>query len=284
MKLQELCKACLKNQIQRYLDECKLELKHKEEILSRVDSHINSFLPNHYLTPPEAAIGVYDILKTSLKVSDPYKEIKYKSMELARKISQNIVVNNLDEALKACVIGNVIDYGSQDGVLIMDAIHSTFKEEWGIYDITNFKNALNKAGDLLFIGDNAGENYFDEILIKFIKDNYAVKITYLTRGSPIINDLTLDDVKFHESLSKICDVDDSGVNSAGFIYSRANDRSKNYFTKADIILAKGMGNFECLEFLQDPRIFFLFKVKCDVVGRFMNIPKGKVVFMQRTPN
>lgn len=280
MKLQDLCKVCLKNQIQRYLDKYKLDSKHEEEILLNTTSTINAISTSHYITPPEAAISVYDILKTSLKVNDPYKEIKSKSMQLARQITKDIKVNNLDEALKICVVGNVIDYGSQDDIDIINIIHSTFKEEWGIYDIDTFKMALYKARSLLFIGDNAGENYFDEILIKFIKDNYNLKITYLTRGAPIINDLTLDDIKVHKSLFTMCDVEDSGVNSPGFIYNMANAKSRSYFDNADLILAKGMGNFECLESLLDSRIFLLFKVKCDVVSKFMNIPKGRVIFMQ----
>lgn len=280
MKLQALCKICLKNQIQRYLDRCKLDSKCKEEILLKINKIINSFPPKHNLTPPEAAISVYDVLKTSLKNNDPYKEIKFKNMQLAKNIVKNIKVSNLEEALKACVVGNVIDYGSQDEIDIVDLINNTFKEDWGIYDFHNFKNYLTKSSNLLFIADNAGENYFDEVLIRFIKSNYDIQISYLTRGSPIINDLTLEDISYHKSLFEICDICDSGVDSAGFMFNRANAKAKNYFKNADIILAKGMGNFECLESLLDSRIFLLFKVKCDVVSRFINIPKGKIVFMQ----
>lgn len=278
MKLQELCKACLKNQIQRYLD--KHNVDSKENILSKVDANLNTFLPNHYLTPPEAAVSVYDILKTSLNVVDPYKDIKNKSMELARQITKNIKINNLNEAIKSCVVGNVIDYGSQDNIAIINAIKDTFKEDWGVYDIENFKYLLSNANNLLFIGDNAGENYFDEILLRFIKNNFNIEIVYLTRDKPIINDLTMNDIKEHKSLFEICKIRSSGIDSAGFIYENANEDSKRYFDNADIIIAKGMGNFECLETYKDSRLFFLFKVKCDVVSQFTNIPKGKIVFMQ----
>lgn len=183
-----------------------------------------------------------------------------------------------------CVVGNAIDYGSQSDDKILDALQNTFKEKWGVNHINNFKHMLNSAKHILFIADNAGENYFDEILLKFLKNNYDVNITYLTRGEAIINDLTLDDLNDHKSLSNICNIKSSGVNSPGFIYERSNIEAQNYFDDACLIISKGMGNFECLEAKNDPRIFFLFKIKCDVVSKFVNIPKGQVVFLQKITN
>jgi uncharacterized protein with ATP-grasp and redox domains len=41
-----------------------------------------------------------------------------------------------------------------------------------------------------------------------------------------------------------------------------------------------MGNYECLEGVQDKRIFHLFKVKCDVVSRDVGADLGSLIFMQ----
>ncbi|MDY0365777.1 MAG: ARMT1-like domain-containing protein [Arcobacteraceae bacterium] len=47
-----------------------------------------------------------------------------------------------------------------------------------------------------------------------------------------------------------------------------------------LIIAKGMGNYECLEQLKDDRIFFLFKVKCDVVAKSIGQKSGDLILAQ----
>lgn len=270
MNLTSECKICLYNQIERFLkNDNEAILDDIREAIKKLDSEI---------PPPQAAIDIYDILNKNLKCDDPYKQIKKDSIELAKKVSNNIKANNLYEAIKSAVIGNAIDYGSQSDEDIQSALQKTMNEEFVINDIDKFQNALNKSSTLLFIADNAGEDYFDEILIRFIKQNYDIKITYIVRGKPIINDLTIEDTKEHKSLFELCDIKSSGVPSPGFIYNLANDETKRYFDSYSIILAKGMGNFECLESTNDERLFLLFKIKCDVVSRFVKQAKGKLVF------
>lgn len=158
-------------------------------------------------------------------------------------------------------------------------MQKTINEEFAINDIDKFQNALLQAKTMLFIADNAGENYFDEILLRFIKQYYDIKITYAVRGKPIINDLTLNDIKEHKSLFEICNVVDSGVPSPGFIYDLANNETKKYFDNNSIIFAKGMGNFECLESIKDKRLFLLFKIKCSVVSEFTGQIQNKLIFL-----
>lgn len=271
MKIQDECKTCLFRQIERFLGNKNLD------ILPKIESEINKI--NMQDSPPKAAIKVYDVLRDSLKCNDPYYKIKKDSILLAKKISQQIKPNNLQEAIKAAVLGNAIDYGSQSEDNIQDAIEKTINEDFAINHIDNFKQALNNAKSLLFIADNAGEDYFDEILLRFIKQNYDINITYLVRGSPIINDLIMDDLKEHKSLFELCEIKSSGVPSPGFIYNLANEVSKRHFREDSIILSKGMGNFECLESTKDKRLFLLFKIKCDIISRFLDKDLNKLVFL-----
>lgn len=270
MNLTNECKICLYNQIERFL---KNENKYILEDISKKIEKITTDIP-----PPKAAIEIYKTLNESLKCNDPYNKIKQDSIKLAKTISKNIKINNLYEAIKASVIGNAIDYGSQSSDDIQSAIQKTINEEFVINDIDKFKDLLSNARTMLFIADNAGENYFDEILIRFIKENYNIKITYIVRGNAIINDLTMQDIQEHKSLYQLCDIKSSGIPSPGFIYDLANDETKKHFDNDDMILAKGMGNFECLESTKDKRLFLLFKIKCSVVSSFLKQQKNKLVF------
>ncbi|RDU58666.1 DUF89 domain-containing protein [Helicobacter sp. MIT 99-5507] len=271
MNLKNECKICLYHQIKRFLN------GKNEEILDVIKNKIEKLDTN--LPPPQAAIKIYEILAKNLKCDDPYKQIKQDSINLAKIISKTLRANTLSQALKASVIGNAIDYGSQNSEDIQYALQKTMNEEFAINDIDKFKNALLRAKNILFIADNAGENYFDEILLRFIKQHYDITITYAVRGKPIINDLTLNDIKEHKSLFEICNVIDSGVPSPGFIYDFANDEAKKYFDNASIIFAKGMGNFECLESIKDKRLFLLFKIKCSVVSEFTGQIQNKLIFL-----
>lgn len=271
MNIQDECKICLLRQVERFLDNS------NPDILLQISKAIEKI--NMQDPPPKAAIKIYDILKDSLKCDDPYQSIKKDSIKLAKEISRQIHPSNLQEAIKAAVLGNAIDYGSQNEDNIHDAIEKTIHEDFAINHIENFSNAMDDAKSLLFIADNAGENYFDEILLRFIKQHYDVKITYLVRGSPIINDLVLDDLLEHKSLFDICSIKSSGVPSPGFIYDLANDISQKHFRNDSVILAKGMGNFECLESTKDRRLFLLFKIKCSVVSRFLKKDINKLAFI-----
>jgi uncharacterized protein with ATP-grasp and redox domains len=44
------------------------------------------------------------------------------------------------------------------------------------------------------------------------------------------------------------------------------------FEDADLILSKGQGNFETLESRRDPRVFYVFMIKCRAVGKPTGYP------------
>jgi uncharacterized protein with ATP-grasp and redox domains len=48
------------------------------------------------------------------------------------------------------------------------------------------------------------------------------------------------------------------------------------FRAADLILSKGMGNYETLSEVPAP-IFFLLKVKCPVISRDIGAPVGSII-------
>jgi uncharacterized protein with ATP-grasp and redox domains len=98
----------------------------------------------------------------------------------------------------------------------------------------------------------------------------------MVRGNPIINDVTLREA-YEAGIEKICSVMDSGVPTPGFVYDLASEEAKKMFDTADLVLAKGMGNYECMTPQQRSDICFLLKVKCSVVARSLNREIGDIV-------
>lgn len=239
---------------------------------------------HHAYPPPKAAIAVYDVLAKILGNPDPYKAIKTHSIESAAKIlasATHTYTDTISDGVKIAALGNVIDYGSQSR-FSFESDFSFAHLAFAHFDIEAFEQALGNAKNLLYIADNAGENLFDTILLKNIKKHYPqIQSTYLVRGAPIINDLTLSDVAHPlcEELHTLCDVRSSHMRSPGFIYADAPIEMRTMFDNADVIVAKGMGNYECLESLKRNNLFLLFKVKCSVVAEYSGFELGKMVFL-----
>lgn len=315
MIAQEMCFDCLQRQIKNFstlmpthnlqpLQEC------VEKNLSLLkQSYITPNKQDNLLTPPQIAIDIYKDLSTTLQNDDPYTHIKQESIQKAFHICQELishypapkleptiqndtimwnkdsVFTRLDWAVRMAILGNVIDYGSQHSFSFDNADFDFKSLHFGVYDLKPFISKLESAKSLLYIADNAGENIFDTLLIATLKAIYPhLSISYAVRGRAIINDLTLQDMlhPLAQPLLESCEVLSSGVRSPGFVYADANPQTQSLYNSADMILAKGMGNFECLESYKDERLFLLFKIKCDVVAKFCNKAKGTMMFLHNT--
>ncbi|MDO7252626.1 ARMT1-like domain-containing protein [Helicobacter sp. faydin-H76] len=294
MKIEKKCLLCLANQCNQTME---ITFQPKE-IANRAKQAIESLiqsLPYENVPPPKIAIDIYKKIASITSTDDIYQHIKTECIQKARIIVDDILCKKpifktpeeeLQWAIKISALGNIIDYGSATKFSIKNEVFNISKLDFAVFDLKDFYKKIQNSKTLLYLADNAGENIFDEVLISTIKSIYPhIKITYLTRGAPIINDITLNDMNTHLECKKIfdfCEVADSGVKSPGFIYEDANPAAQQSFNQADIILAKGMGNFECLENIPDSRIFLLFKIKCEVVSNHLKIALGKMMFKQNS--
>jgi hypothetical protein len=139
-----------------------------------------------------------------------------------------------------------------------------------------FKNAVNNANKVLYLADNAGEIIFDRFLIEQIGVD---KITLAVKGSPVINDATIDDAKA-AGLTEIVKVIDNGDDAPGTILETCSDEFRQYFENADMIISKGQGNYETLSRI-NKNIFFILKAKCPVIARDIGCEIGHMI-LQRT--
>ena len=98
----------------------------------------------------------------------------------------------------------------------------------------------------------------------------------MVRGNFIINDVTMKEA-YEANMDQVCTLMDSGVNTPGFVYERATQESQNLFDSADVILAKGMGNYECMTPTTRKNICFLLKIKCSVVSRSLGHEIGSII-------
>ncbi len=284
MNMKPECLVCLFNQALRVTKAIECDEECASLILKKAAFQISNFSMSQ--TPPEAAAILYPKISKIVSKEDLYDLKKIESTNKAfefidfvkEKINKS--KNKIDAALRGAVAGNVIDFATEVTFDIDKEIEKIFHIDFAIDHKKRFEEILKESKNLLIIGDNTGEHVFDKIMIESIKDIYPnIDIYYAVRGKPIINDVTKIEAKAID-MDKICQIVDSGVDTPGFLYERANENMKKLYDKADLILAKGMGNFECMEDRKDKRVFFLFKVKCQVVSAKIGQKIGDIICMQ----
>jgi uncharacterized protein with ATP-grasp and redox domains len=59
-----------------------------------------------------------------------------------------------------------------------------------------------------------------------------------------------------------------------------NDAFRSLYHRADVVIAKGQGNYEGLSGTGDERLFHIFRVKCERVAELTGAPVGSLVMEQ----
>jgi len=233
-------------------------------------------------SPPEIAHLVHLRVKSITGNFDPYREIKKKQNEMALQyesiLSSQIaeMSNPLRGALMLSAAGNAIDlapdYQVQDIYRrYMEIISRGFA--WDDYEL--FLKKLTRSKSLLYLGDNAGEIVWDKILAEEILENFNLEITYVVRGFPILNDVTMEDAHF-VGLDRVVKVVSNGFDAPGTLLKRCSEEFLKKYQKADLILSKGQGNYESLSEENRP-IFFLLNVKRSVIAEAIQCDIGDVI-------
>jgi uncharacterized protein with ATP-grasp and redox domains len=234
-------------------------------------------------SPPAMAQRIHRRLREITGVDDPYRDAKdwqnRIAMELIPALRAEVESANdpLLMATRLAIAGNVIDMGSNGNLTEADvrqALNQALVEPFfGEQD--RFRQAIAKAKSILYLADNAGEIAFDQLLVEQISPE---RVTFVVRGAPVINDATLADART-VGLDKIVKVIDNGSDAPGTILNDCRQEFRRRFADADLIIAKGQGNFETLS--NEPgNIFFLFKVKCAVIADLVNQPIGMQMLLQ----
>ncbi len=226
------------------------------------------------MTPPQIAQATYAKIAEITGVPDPISKSKAQATQMALAIDTSFV-QSLHDAVKLALIGNVIDFGAQAQLDLNQTIKTHFHRAFGVDDFKLFEAELTQAKTLVYIGDNVGEHIFDKLLIEMITQAYDITVYYFTRGRPIINDVTLKEA---QPLSRSATLIDTGVPTPGFDLSYANNTSKALFEQSDIVLAKGMGNYESLYDVTHRPLYYLFIVKCSVVAEAIGHEVGELIF------
>jgi uncharacterized protein with ATP-grasp and redox domains len=281
MEMGRECVVCIINQMLRVAGHLGLDEAATDALLTATLRE-TADQPFRGLTSPQYAQGIYKRIATLTGQPDPYRSLKAEQnrwvLEQSGRIEAMIAVS--PDPLRLCaelsLLGNIIDYG---GVTLFDP--STIFADAGsmklaLDEYAGLSERLPQARTLLMIGDNAGEAVFDRFWLREIGRAFpALRRVYAVRSAPAINDMTREDA-LEIGMDQVAEVIDSGCGFAGTIPDLTTEPFRSLYQEADLVISKGQGNYETLED-EGREIFFMFKVKCDVVARFSTLPLGSLV-------
>lgn len=235
--------------------------------------------------PPMMGQRIHQRLRQVTGVRDPYRAAKDGFNRMAREMLPELsarvaaAADPLAEALRAAIAGNVIDLGVNGHLDEDTARQAVLKalDEPLHGDVAPFRQAIEVAQRILYLGDNAGEIVFDRMLIKRLP---VGRTTLAVRGSPVLNDATLADAQA-AGLGELVEVIDNGSDAPGTILSDCSTAFRQRFAEADLVIAKGQGHFETLS-EEEADIYFLFKAKCPVIAAHCGVPVGTHVLLRST--
>ena len=211
---------------------------------------------------------------------DPYKSFRMEGNALAEKLIptvMEIISENpsLESYVKIAVCGNIIDFGALKQDTNMEGlITEKINDELVINDVDKLDNDLKKADRILFLTDNGGEIVFDKLLIEKISRDYDLEIIVALKESPILNDAIVSDA-YDLGLDEYATIISTGTNSVGVVNEYISDQLHQLLEDVDLIISKGMGNFEGLtEMTIDTPIYYLLNTKCKVISREIGVEVG----------
>jgi len=233
---------------------------------------------------PSIAQKIHRLLRILIGRNDPYRKVKNWSNTLALKLYPNLkkLIETSSEPLEAAVrmaiAGNIIDFGVKHSLEESDiekAIDDCLISDFDKTQFESFREAVSKAENILYLADNAGEIVFDRLLIEQLGPE---KVTLAVKARPVLNDATSEDARAAGLISLVA-VIDNGDDAPGTILETCSVAFQHYFGAADVVIAKGQGNYESLSDV-DKNIFFLLKAKCSVIAEHLGCKLNQMILQR----
>lgn len=285
------CAHCLLeraiNQAKLATDDPELQMKIVQAMTKFLGENFNEeAVPSHIGTDR-------DLIVQRMTGRDPYESLKKMSNEMALGLLPELeqLVDEMDDPVSRfrrgaliAAAANAIEFDVSGREFSLDELRSILdnvESDLAIDQVEEFRQLCQKAEEVLFLHDNAGEVVLDMILIREIK-RQGPRVIAGVKGGPILNDATMVDAK-EVGLDECADqVIDTGAPAIGVNLERNSDAFKEVFHSAELIVAKGMGNFESMTELEPAcPVVHIMRTKCNAVAQHVGVPKNKNVVLIR---
>ncbi|MEM3587951.1 MAG: ARMT1-like domain-containing protein [Candidatus Jordarchaeaceae archaeon] len=300
MNIKPVCILCLLTrayrEIQYSTKDINVQFKAMKEVLRLTNNIINEQKHPMHLVPAYIGTQRDRLIKTITGCEDPYHEQKIKSNEIALELRSNlekIIEKEKDDykrfriACIAAIVGNIIEFdvfGHQFSLEEISKIIEKAEEELAIDEIPILFEKVKPGTKVLYLTDNSGEIAFDVLLVKELRKRGA-EVIVAVKDKPVLNDATLEDAQIVSMVKAANKVITTGTDTVGLILDECSETLLEYYRSSDLIIAKGMGNFETMtgynpqtgQAKHPSDVFFLLRTKCDPVAMSLGVKRDKNV-------
>lgn len=180
----------------------------------------------------------------------------------------------LKTAFALAQIGNYIDFTALYGKVDFDTLQALLRDTErympGETEYQNFLTDLSGAKSLVYICDNAGEIVADRVAAEQLHAAFpGLSMTFCVRGLPTVNDALREDA-IMAGLDRFGRIIDNGSGISGTEMAYLGEEMKAALLSADVIVAKGQGNFETMLGC-GLNVYYSFLCKCERFTDFFGV-------------
>ena len=280
MRVNSFCAACLWDKQLHKSDDPAYLAEVRQIIDTRKDEDTAPYLVYLFNRAYERRFG-----KT-----EPYKQVKQKYNDVVLSMENEIrrKIESSSDPLAASIayarIGNYIDFGAMnqiDGDTFLALLGDAGLRGRDLQTYEAFLLQCRNATRFLLIADNCGEIVLDKLFLEQLHTVFPkMALSVMVRGAEVLNDVTLEDAKY-AGIDQLASLVSNGSSVAGTIYGMLQEEAKEAIDSADVILAKGQGNYESL-CGQGRHIFYSLLCKCRLFTDRFDVPELTGVFIEET--
>ena len=190
------------------------------------------------------------------------------------------------DALHAAMLfaraANYIDFGMAGQVekeTLFSLLEAAAEEKMDERVYNEFLADLRTARSLVYVTDNCGEIFCDRLVAEELQKRYPeLDVTVMVRGRDALNDATMEDALM-VGMEKVARVVDNGCGVAGTPLAYIGDEARKLLEEADVILAKGQGNYETMHGC-GLNVYYSFLCKCAWFRKQFGVLKNTGMFVR----
>jgi uncharacterized protein with ATP-grasp and redox domains len=211
------------------------------------------------------------------------REANQKALELLPELRSMLdEVPEAERLRRACLIsclGNVIEYDVPGHSSDIDEALKLLDEGFCIDDTDRLKSLLVDDPHVLLLTDNAGEIAFDRLVVQELH-RLGCMVTIAVKGGPSLNDALMEDAVAVGMTGEADEVITTGSDCIGVQLDISSDEFREVFYSVDVIIAKGMANWETLTEVPAPTpLMYLLRTKCEPVADAVGAPLNSSIAM-----
>ena len=288
MKIWPECVPCIYNVRAREILSSKLRPGEKIEALRDFTRYYSEQIDENTSTII-LATKAFRKVKELIGDEDPYREFRERSYKVAKKLAETVKrqaerligFEKFNFLVRASIAANMLDPGAPLGVKPEELLDRIKNLRLARDETDTLYLSLLQSEKVTYLLDNAGETLLDALVLEELY-RMGMVIKIVPRGKPYQNDTTYEEA-IGLGLDKYGEVVDTGTDVAGPIRTMMEEEVWRKIVDADIIISKGMANFEALTY-NPPKtpVFAMLVAKCLPVATAAGIKPGEAAAFYAT--